>query len=402
MLITSFNPPTDELEQSFLSNPVSAGISNLTVKNNDRFAADQKILVGEMGTETAEILQVSSVSGGTTIVTTSGTVYPHGADTPVYVLRFDKTRFYRSTTGVDGTYSLLDTVDIDVDNNELKTYYDDTTGESSYYYKVSHYHSIDLVETEQSDPVKGAGYRRRQVGYIIDSILDEVSDPNNQHISRSELLGYFNDVNDDLITQTTRPYVFLHTREALARVANRNYIDFPTNDDGEQTMWKFDRMDYNYTDNDTDPVTDITYTLVVLPIEEFENRFRDNTIDTTTVSDKAQFISIDTAVNRFRYHPPSETSTGAIFYLYYWKYFDVIDSEADEIETPTAKIYKLYAKAMFYRKRGTQEASYNQVADRLMGEYTIEKAKLSGHNRKDRGTPRRFKPEGRVSKSFRF
>src|SRR5690606_2596035 len=102
MIITAFNPPTDDLEQSYLINPVSAGATELTVSNNDRFAADQKILIGAMGTEEAEIAQVDSVSGHNTIVLTSGTDFSHGADTPIYVLRFDKVRFYRSTTGIDG------------------------------------------------------------------------------------------------------------------------------------------------------------------------------------------------------------------------------------------------------------------------------------------------------------
>jgi hypothetical protein len=112
-------------------------------------------------------------------------------------------------------------------------------------------------------------------------------------------------------------------------------------------------------------------------------------------------MTLDTSVNRFRFNPPFETSSAATFYLHYWKYFDVINSEGDIVETPTAKIYKLYCKAMYYRKRGVTESTYNATADRYLNEYAIEKAKYKGVDRKDKGTPRSFRFESSTIKSFR-
>lgn len=390
MVITALNPEVDELEKSYLSDPIAAGVTSITVKNNDRFAANDRIMIGEMGAEKTEIVTVSAISGGTGL-TTGATVYPHSADDPVYILRFDQVKFY-SASSTNGTYALLSTEDLDVDNSDLATKYDDTTGTSSTYYKISFYHSISTIESDLSDPIKGTGWRRRQIGYVIDQILQEVSDLQEQNITREELLGYFNDVNDELTANVAKPYEFLHTRTTLTRTANTNYIDFPTNSDGEQTMWKFDRMDYNYVDTTTDPDTDITYTLPVISPEEFRNKYQDKTIDSTTVDDKTAEMALDTSVNRFRFAPPFETTSAGVFYLHYWKYFDTIDSEGDEIETLTPRIYKLYCKGMYYRKRAVVENSYNNIADRYFADYLVEKNRYSQGNRKDSGTPRSFRP----------
>lgn len=402
MIIPVSNPEVLDYEKSYLTDNFSAGVTSISVKNNDRFAANDRIMLGAMGSEKTEIVTVSAVNADGITLTVGTTVYPHSADDPVTVLQFDQVKYYRASSA-SGSYSSLATVALDVDNESLSTIYDDTTGTTSNYYKISFYHSVDAIESALSDPIPGGGFRRRQVGRIIDEILQEVSDLNEVHMTRNELIGYFNDVNDDLQINVSKPYRFLHTRTTLTRTANRNYIDFPTDSNGDQTMWAFDRMDYNLIDTDTDPDTDDTSTIPVISMEEFRNKYTDNTIDSTTVTDeKPQEMTLDTSVNRFRFSVPAETTASNIFYLHYWKYFDVIDSEGDEIETPTPKIYKLYVKGMYYRKRAITETSYSATSDRWLADYTVEKAKYTGVNRIDRGTPRSFRPPSSTTKQFRI
>jgi hypothetical protein len=401
MILTLFNPETDDLEKSYLSNSYSAGTTSIEVKNNDSYAASDRIMIGEMGQEKTEIVTVSSVNGNGTTMVIGATVFSHEADTPVYRLRFDQVKFYRSTDG--GTnYTLLATVDMDVDNANLTTIYDDTTGTTAYYYKMTVYHSVSTLESAYTDVIQGSGWRRGQVGNVIDEILQEVGDQNETNISRTELLGYFNDVNDDLLTSVSKPYDFLHSRTTLTRTANTNYINFPTDSNGDQTMWKFDRMDYNYTDTSTDPDTDYTVTIPVMDPELFRNTYTDNTISTTTVTDAVPVaMTLDTSVNRFRFSAPFETTTSNVFYLHYWKYFDTINSEGDEVETPTPKIYKLYSKAMYYRKQATSENSFNAIADRYEAQYMQEKSKYKMVDRKDKGTPRGFRPANSTFREYR-
>lgn len=391
MVIRAFNPETVDLEKSYLSNPYSVGVVTIQVKNSDRFAANDRIMIGEMGQEKTEVVTVSNVSADGNTVTIGATVFAHSADDPVYKLRFDQVRFYRSTTTSTGTYTLVSTQNLDVDNADLQTVYDDTTGAAAYFYKTTVYHSISTVESAFSDPIGGAGWRREQVGNIIDEILREVGDPQEVHVTRSELLGYFNDVNDDLQTNVSRPYTFLHSRTTLAQTASQNYINFPTDSSGRQTMWKFDYLDYNFRDSTTTPITNITYTLKVIPEPEFRNIYQDNTIDSTTVTDKISVVGLDTSVNRFRFDAPFLSTAGTL-YLHYWKYFNVIDSEGDVIETPSPRIYKLYCKARFYHKRSISDLTLGSDAQDYDNQYQIEKSKYTGTNRKDAGSSRAFRP----------
>jgi len=399
MVISAFNPETTDLEKSYLLNPYSVGATSILVKNSDRIAANDRIMLGEMGQEKTEVVTVSAVAGDGNTLTVGATVFSHSADDPVYRLRFDQVKFYRSTTGSSGTYSLLSTQALDVDNADLQTFYDDTTGLSTYYYKTTVYHSISTVESAFSDPIAGGGWRREQVGHIIDEILQEVGDTQEVHVTRTELLGYFNDVNDDLQTSVARPYTFLHARTTLTQAANQSYIDFPTDSNSKQTMWKFDYLDYNYRDSTTTPTTDITYTLKVIPEPEFRNIYQDNTIDSTTVTDKITVCTLDTSVNRFRFDSPFAT-TGSILYLHYWKYFNVIDSEGDVIETPTPLIYKLYCKARFYHKRSIADLTLGSDAQAYDQSYMIEKARYKGLDRKDQGSSRSFRPATDRTRSF--
>lgn len=400
MLIPVFNPDTTDLEKSYLSNSYSVGAVLINVKNSDRYAANDRIMIGEMGVEGTEVVTVSGLVGDGNGLNIGATVFSHSADDPVYRLRFDQVKFYRSTTTATGTFTVVSTQNLDVDNATLETYYDDSAGLASYYYKFTFYHSLALVESAFSDVIGGSGWRREQVGNIIDEILQEVGDPNEIHMTRQEVMGYLNDVNDDLQVDVAKPYDFLHARRVIAQAANSNTIDWPTDANGKQIMWAFDYLDYNFLDSTTTPVTNITYTLKTIPEPEFRNIYQDNTISSTTVSDKPSVVCLDSSVKRFRFDVPFATTAGTL-YLHYWKCFDVITTEGQVIETPTPKIYKLYVKEMFYSKRAIADLTLQSKAQEYEQKYLREKSKYKGLDRKDKGSPRGFRPDTTRTKQFR-
>lgn len=401
MILQLLNPEVEDLEKSYLANPYAIGVNTLVVKNADRFAFNDRIMLGEMGEEKTEVITVTAAAIDGMTITTTATVFSHEADTPVYRLRFDQVKFYRSTTGISGAYSVISTQNLDVDNANLETLYDDTTGLSSYYYKMTLYNSISTLESAFTDPIPGGGFARNQVGHLIDEILEEVGDQAEKHVSRKELLGYFNEVNDDLTISVARPYEFLKTRSALTPVAAQSYLNYPTDSLGNQTMWKFDHMDYNYLDSTTSPVTNVTYTLDVEEQTYFRNKYSDNTNNSTTQVDTIRKMSLDDSVNRFRFEAPFKTANGTL-YLHYWQFFPVLDSEGDSFITPTRKIYKLFALSKYYAKRQIVEPSFAPVAQDYKNQYALEKGSYSQHNRKDRGTPRAMRPRDSVDKSFRI
>src|ERR1043166_5242194 len=93
-------------ERAELNADASAGSSvALTVLNNDSIIANDYVVIGREGSETAELQQVSSVTGNTTI--TVGTLkFAHKANEPVTKYRFNKRKFYGATSKT-GSYTEL-------------------------------------------------------------------------------------------------------------------------------------------------------------------------------------------------------------------------------------------------------------------------------------------------------
>lgn len=403
MVITAVNPSTDELEKTFLSQSYPLGVSSVEVKNNLKLNNNDRLLVGEMGLSQSEIVTAGTPNANGTTLPIGTTLFSHPADTPVYQLQFDQVKFYRSTNGINGTYTLIATVNLDVSSADKETTYDDTTAVSGYYYKVSMYNSVSTVESALGDPLPATeGWNTNQAGYTIEQFYLETGDVTESQVSRQELFGWFNEVNDDLTINVARPYRFLYTRTVLDRTANLNYLTLPTNSDGTQQIWKFDRLDYRFLDNSTNPVTDTTDTVPIYETSYFRNRYDNNLIDSTTVSDTIQAATLNDATNAIDYYPASQTtSTYGCFYLYYWKHFNRITTEGDIFETYSDRIYKLYALAKYYRKRSITDPSYLNQANAYMADYNMEKINYKKHDRHDRGTPRKFRNENQITKSYR-
>lgn len=510
MIVSLQNPSVDGLEKTYLSQSYNFGTASIEVKNNQQFPVNQRILLGEPGLAYSEVVTTGTPSADGTTIPITTTLYAHEADTPVYLLQFDQAKFYASTTGIDGNYVLLPgcPVNLDFTSEDLKTVYNDNNAVTDEYYQITVYNSITAVESAFTDPIPAiTGWARNQAGYLIEQMYTELSDANEDNLTRDEMIGYLNEVNDDLTAQVVKPYNFLYTREVFARVAGSNTLDWPTQPNGNNAMWKFDRMDYNYIDNTTTPVTNTTTTVTVVDLPYFRNRwpYNESTIATptnltatlvtggklligtsyyylitavyqgggetpgsleattipiagfesialawsglanvayyniyrgtfsggetlltsvpststsytdtgtlvpqaqtppvsnTTNDDVVQEMALDESQQTFNYYPYSLTSSSAVWYLYFYSYFNEIVSEGDIIQTPTPKIYKHYISYKYYLKKAVTDPAYMVISKQHQGDYVFERARMKSQDRRDVGTARRFGNEGYVRKSY--
>jgi hypothetical protein len=71
--------------------------------------------------------------------------------------QFDQVQVHRSTTGISGVYSEITGpgTRVTLIANHPDYFYDDTSGDSSYYYKTRYYNSSTLAVSTFSDPIKG-------------------------------------------------------------------------------------------------------------------------------------------------------------------------------------------------------------------------------------------------------
>jgi len=345
-------------------------------------------MIGEMGNERTEIVTItgSGVNANGTTLATSATLFPHNSDDPVYALKYDQVKFYRSTTGIDGSYSSLATVNVDVDNANTQTMYDDLAGLSSYYYKVSFYSTFDSTESDLSDPIAGSGYPAGTAGALVNEFFSEVGDTQQQTMTVDDVLALMNEVNDDLTSQSRRPYRFLKTSALLNVTANNARVSLPT------TLLKFDRLAFTNTWlQRTDDYRRIS-------MEEMEYIKYDNTF---YPDDNLLYVAIDETTNELVMFPtPATSSTGSIK-IFFWKKFTRLTSMASAVETPNTRIYKMFLLGRYWRKRAIKEQSYLTLSDRFMQDYNTEVVKLQRMNRLDMGTPMSFKPDTRTSGGMR-
>ncbi len=143
-------------EKTFLRENVSLEATTLLIKNAGNFVINDFIVIGTIGTETAEIRRIDSISSDLReIVITEKINFNHGKLEPIQVIRFDKRKFYRSDSE-DGAYSHLSSegspVDIQVDIPE-GTRFEDATGNNTHYYKATYWNSFSGDESSLDDAV---------------------------------------------------------------------------------------------------------------------------------------------------------------------------------------------------------------------------------------------------------
>lgn len=392
MIITAFNPSTDNLEKSYLTRNYAAGVTSIVVRNSNSFAVNSRIMIGEMGNENTEVVTVSVVNADKKTLTVGATSFPHTSSDPVYVLRYDQVKFYRSTTTIDGSYSSLATVSLDVDNANLKTPYDDLTGLSSYYYKISYYGSISGIESEMSDPIPGEGYGKKQVGTLINEFFNEIGDFQQEYITIPQVLSILNECNEDIIGQSRKPYRFLRKKYLLDITADNDRIDLP------EELIKFDRVKYNRVDG---VVTDVTGNIPMISIQDMEYRNYDTTVVPVSLGVGIQFAAIDETDNVLVLFPMPQTSQVEKLTVYGWSDFAYITSLADTFETPVKRIYKLFLLGRYWRMRAKKDAAFLSLSDRFINDYNAEVVKLQRAQKVDVGTPMSFKPDTRTGYGLR-
>jgi len=181
-ILTQYSP------KSWLRESVSASGTSLKVKNDAGFATNQYAQIGSTGLEKTELKLISSV--GSNALTISATEFDHPTDTPIFGLLYNQIKIYRSITGATGTFTLLATVDIDVDREE--TIYKDTGGTSAHAYKTTFYNSTTSLESEYSAIILPAGKELWTLQSMRESVMSEFNDPLPKFLTEDQIDKWIN------------------------------------------------------------------------------------------------------------------------------------------------------------------------------------------------------------------
>ncbi len=156
-------------KETYLSADIAAASGTLTVDSITGFAIDKVILIGEVGSENAEIIKThgSTAPSGSTITLLSNTVYAHTQGTKVYLIDYDQLEVSHADTAT-GTKTVLSTFAIQAD--QLETQYTDTAETAGYYF-TRWKNTIDTAYSSYSDAIPYAGFATNQVGKVIEYAL---------------------------------------------------------------------------------------------------------------------------------------------------------------------------------------------------------------------------------------
>ena len=133
----------------------------IELRTTEGFEVGATIYVGQLSREGVEKAVIAAVVDETTITLSEALKLPHAAYEPVTAVLGDSIQIHRAAN-VDGTvpadesFTVLATRSIDAD--QLSTYYRDSTGSSSYWYRFNYYNALTLAKTEPTEAFRGADF----------------------------------------------------------------------------------------------------------------------------------------------------------------------------------------------------------------------------------------------------
>ncbi len=189
MLVKTRNPIETCQEISSVSGVASAGDSALIILNNEGYAANDYIVIRKIGDEQAELRQVSSVSGAGTLNLSSTTSFSHPVGTSVFTIKYNQVEVSRKTSK-SGDWAVLTTIGLEVD--EDFTIYDDTSGQTTHFYRTRLKNSQTGQFSGYSGIIPGTGFSTRAVKPMVDSVLERTNDRNAEFTTRKMVLNDLN------------------------------------------------------------------------------------------------------------------------------------------------------------------------------------------------------------------
>ena len=181
------NHPSIDFQESLLAADVAAAATSSTVENNKSFGTNDYVVFGTPKEELTEIVLLTSTTGNTTLGHTTGPVFAHNARTSVSIIKYNQAKIY-SATSEDGSYSLLATVDLTLDQDF--TVYDDTTGTTATWYKIKYYNETTAALSAFSSAIQASGYTEDSLYDMASEVLEDFGDEGGRDLSREQVYNY--------------------------------------------------------------------------------------------------------------------------------------------------------------------------------------------------------------------
>lgn len=197
LLRANNSPLLDGKEKSFLVANSAAGTATVTVKDYAQFAVGLPVLIGNLGSESSEIIRIHTSTAPTSagvVTLASNLVYAHSINDPITQIDFNQVEFSRATT-VAGSKSVLATQAIEAD--DLYTVYNDTVNSTGYGF-LRFKNSYTTVYSSYSDAIPYAGLPENSVAMMKKRALQITHTEISDKISDDFILSELNNWQDEI------------------------------------------------------------------------------------------------------------------------------------------------------------------------------------------------------------
>ena len=213
-------------EKTYLTASSDVAATTITVRavDSNAWADNDWIIVGEIGTKNAEILQINgAVSDGTSLTIdnagSGGARFAHAVNEPVYRTPYNQIEFSRATT-ITGAKSVLATNELQVD--ESNTRYEDTANTTGFGF-VRFYNSLSGGFSDYSDAIPYTGYTAKSLGRIMKMVRRHLNEYDVNVISDEDIVEETNEKQRDIAHE--RLWSFYEDIFSDSRVAYQREYD---------------------------------------------------------------------------------------------------------------------------------------------------------------------------------
>jgi len=217
---------TENLERTALTSAVSAAATSLPVRAIDAnaWADNDWVILGEIGTENAELVQVNGTpADGVTLTIddggSGGARYSHSADEPVYRINYNQVRIYRAATAA-GSRTLLATVEISP--SDFETRYDDIINSTGFGF-AEFYNSANTNQSPLSDAIPYDTQSDGSLTQLIGQVRTHLDEEDDSFITDLQITKALNTRQRDVLND--RLWTFNEGELTESSVANQ--FDYP-------------------------------------------------------------------------------------------------------------------------------------------------------------------------------
>lgn len=219
---------TQNREKTYLTASVAAAGTTLTVKavDTNAWADNDWIIVGEIGTPTAEVLQINgAVSDGTSLTIdnagSGGARFAHSPNEPVYRIDYNQIKVYRATTAT-GAKTNLTTIELQPDNFETR--YEDTSNTTGFGF-VTFYNSLTTAESPYSDAIPYAGQALNSLSRMITKVRNLLNEDEDDFVTDADIVDALNEKQRDILNE--RLWTFNEIELSTSSVENQFEYEKP-------------------------------------------------------------------------------------------------------------------------------------------------------------------------------